>query len=89
MSKHTIEERLTCSSWHLFIAAIGITEFKNNKTRLSKLLSAGLILFHLDGAIADIIDEKSLFKRVFDLINETHSKDETSKVVYLPKPESR
>lgn len=71
--KPTMEERIVCSSWHMFIALLGLFEIRKEKTRLGKILSVGLILFHADGAIADIINEKSLSRRLFEYLNEKRS----------------
>lgn len=68
-----IEERIYKSIWHLLIAGVGVFEYKSHKSRLSKFLSAGLIAFHVDAAIADALDTPSLSRRILDRVipNET------------------
>lgn len=62
------EERVYKSLWHVAIAAVGIYEFRHHKSKISKVLSAGLIAFHLDGAIADALDVPPLSKRIINAI---------------------
>jgi hypothetical protein len=62
------EERVYKSLWHLFIAGVGVYEFRHHKTTLSKVLATGLIAFHIDGAIADIMDTKPASQRVLDYV---------------------
>lgn len=50
-----IEERTYKSLWHLLIAGVGCYELKSHKTKLSKVLSLGLIAFHADACIADAL----------------------------------
>ena len=52
MTDETIE-RTYKSLWHLLIAAVGVYELRNHKTRLSKILACGLIAFHADAAVCD------------------------------------
>ena len=49
-----LEERVYKSAWHLLIALVGCYELKN-KSKMSKVLSCGLIAFHLDAAVADAL----------------------------------
>jgi len=49
-------ERVYKSAWHLLIAAVGIYELRNHKTKLSKVLACGLIAFHADAAICDALN---------------------------------
>ena len=49
-------ERTYKSLWHLLIAAIGIYELRNHKTKASKVLACGLIAFHTDAAVCDALD---------------------------------
>ena len=49
-------ERAYKSAWHLLIAAVGVYELRNHKTKLSKVLACGLITFHADAAICDALD---------------------------------
>jgi len=59
-----IEERVYKSLWHLMIATVGIYELRNHKTKVSKVLACGLIAFHIDGAVADIMDTPPLARRI-------------------------
>jgi len=71
MPKHKgdrIEERVYKSLWHLFIAGVGLYEFRHHKSKASKILSAGLILFHVDAAIADALDEPPISRRILDYV---------------------
>jgi len=49
-------ERVYKSAWHLLIAAVGVYELRNHKTKLSKVLACGLIAFHADAAICDALN---------------------------------
>ena len=49
-------ERAYKSAWHLLIAAVGVYELRNHKTKLSKVLACGLIAFHADAAVCDLLD---------------------------------
>ena len=66
--KNCIEERIYQAGWHLLIGLVGIYELKHHRTTLSKILSCGLIAFHVDGAIADIIDAPPLSRRLLDVM---------------------
>ena len=48
-------EKLYKSLWHLMIAGVGVYELRNHKTKLSKVLAVGLIAFHGDAAICDLL----------------------------------
>jgi hypothetical protein len=63
-----IEERVYKSLWHILIAGVGVYELRNQKTKLAKVLACGLIAFHIDGAIADIIDAKPLSRQVLEYV---------------------
>lgn len=63
-----IEERVYKSLWHVLIAAVGIYEFRTHKTKVSKVLSGGLIAFHVDAAIADALDVPPLTRRILDWV---------------------
>lgn len=52
----SIVERTYKSLWHLLIAGVGVYELRNHKTKLSKVLATGLILFHADAALCDALD---------------------------------
>ena len=49
-------ERTYKSLWHAAIAVVGVYEYKTHKTRLSRVLSVGLIAFHVDAAVCDALD---------------------------------
>jgi hypothetical protein len=61
-----VEERVYKSLWHVGIAAVGIYEYRHHKSLFSKILSAGLIAFHVDAAIADALDEPPLSRRILN-----------------------
>jgi hypothetical protein len=68
MSGHSdrIEERIYKSLWHVLIAAVGVYELRNHKTKISKVLACGLIAFHVDAAIADVLDTPTLSRRILE-----------------------
>jgi hypothetical protein len=49
-------EKIYMVGWHALIAGVGVYEYRVHKTRLSKILSIGLILFHADAAVCDGLD---------------------------------
>ena len=57
MKEDRIEERVYKSLWHLLIAGVGIYELRNHKTKLSKVLACGLIAFHADAAVNDLLGQ--------------------------------
>ena len=61
-----VEEKVYKSLWHLLIAGVGVYEYRSHRTTLSKVLACGLIAFHVDGAIADIIDAPPLSRRLLE-----------------------
>jgi hypothetical protein len=63
-----IEEKVYKSLWHFLIAGVGFYELRNHKSTLSKVLSVGLIAFHIDGAISDITGCKPLSRRVLESV---------------------
>lgn len=63
-----VEERVYKSLWHVGIAAVGIYEYRQHKSLFSKVLSVGLIAFHVDAAIADALDEPPLSRRILRAI---------------------
>lgn len=63
-----VEERVYKSLWHVLIAGVGIYEWRHNKSKVSKALSAGLIAFHVDAAIADALDVPPLARRILDSV---------------------
>lgn len=64
MGNDCFEERLYKATWHLLIAGFGLFELKHNKSKFSKMLSMGLIAFHIDGAVSDWLNVDPLSKRV-------------------------
>lgn len=63
-----VEERVYKSLWHLLIAAVGVYELRNHKTKTSKVLACGLIAFHLDAALADALDAPPLARRILNWV---------------------
>ena len=63
-----VEERVYKAAWHILIAGIGFYEFRHHRTTASKVLACGLMAFHVDGAISDILDSKPLSQRLLDCI---------------------
>ena len=63
-----VEERVYKSLWHVLIAGVGIYEWRHNKSKISKALSAGLIAFHIDAAIADALDVPPLSRRILNTV---------------------
>ena len=59
-----IEERAYKSAWHLLIAGVGCYELRNHRTKLSKVLACGLILFHSDAALCDALGVPTVFQRM-------------------------
>ena len=57
-------ERVYKSAWHLLIAAVGVYELRNHKTKLSKVLACGLIAFHADAAICDALNIPTTPQRI-------------------------
>ena len=49
-------EKLYKAGWHAAIACVGIYELRNHRTRLSKVLAIGLIIFHGDAAVCDLLE---------------------------------
>src|SRR5271154_3587600 len=63
-----VEERVYKSLWHVLIAGVGIYEWRHNKTKVAKGLSAGLIAFHVDAAIADALDVPPISRRILNTV---------------------
>jgi len=61
-----LQERIYKSLCHILIAGVGVYEIRNHKTRLSKILACGLIAFHIDGAISDILDCKPISRKLLE-----------------------
>lgn len=63
-----VEERIYKSLWHVLIAAVGIYELRNHKSKTAKVLACGLIAFHVDAAISDALDAAPLSRRILDWV---------------------
>lgn len=57
-------EKLYKSLWHLLIAGVGVYELRNHKTKLSKVLAVGLIAFHADAAVCDLLGKPTTPQRL-------------------------
>jgi len=64
VDRRELDERTLKSAWHLLIAAVGLYELRNHKTRLSKVLACGLIAFHADAALFDWLDKPTTLQRL-------------------------
>jgi hypothetical protein len=62
------EERVYKSLWHGALFVIGIYEFRTHRTRLAKLLAAGMILFHLDAMVTDALNCKPVSRQILEKI---------------------
>jgi hypothetical protein len=71
-------ERIYCSAWHFLIVGVGVYEYRNHKTWFSKALSVGLIAFHTDGAIADLLGTKPVSRQVLDGVVDIYESRKTS-----------
>ena len=58
-----VAERTYMSLWHVALMAIGIYEFSTHKSKLAKVLAAGMIAFHADAAISDALDTPKCLSR--------------------------
>jgi len=63
------KEKILKSLWHLAIAGVGVYEWRQSKSTLSKVLSAGLIAFHADAAICDALDRPTTLQRFIKKIS--------------------
>jgi hypothetical protein len=72
------EERIYKSLWHVLIAAMGVYELRHHKSKISKVLSCGLIAFHVDAAVSDALDTAPLSRRILDWIVRPHDSDPKS-----------
>lgn len=59
-------EKIYQSIWHTLIVIVGLYELKTHKSLASKILSCGLIVFHLDGILADATDTKTYSRRLLE-----------------------
>lgn len=57
-------ERGYKSLWHAAIAGMGLFELRRNRTLFSRVLSCGLIAFHIDAAINDWLDTPTTPQRL-------------------------
>ena len=57
-------ERGLKSAWHAMIAAVGAYEYRKGRSLLSKTLSIGLVLFHLDAAYWDAVGKPTTLQRL-------------------------
>ena len=57
-------ERGLKSAWHAAIATVGVYEYRIGRSLLSKTLSIGLILFHLDAAYWDAVGKPTTLQRL-------------------------
>jgi hypothetical protein len=64
VTKISTEEKVLKSAWHAMIALVGVYELRNHKTRASKVLACGLIAFHADAAINDILGKPTALQRL-------------------------
>jgi hypothetical protein len=59
-----MEERFYKSLWHLLIAGVGIYELRTHKTKMAKVLACGLIAFHADAAVCDLLNQPTTPQRL-------------------------
>jgi hypothetical protein len=64
--KISTEEKLLKALWHAAIATVGLFELEHSRTVLSKVLSTGLIAFHLDAAINDALDRPTTLQALLN-----------------------
>ena len=55
------------SLWHAMIAAVGVYEYRNQKSALSKILAIGLVAFHIDATFADLRDRPTTLQRLLNM----------------------
>jgi len=68
MGKDRIEERTYKSLWHVALFCVGIYELKHHKSKIGKVLGAGMAAFHADAAIADAFDVKPLSRVLLEKV---------------------
>lgn len=68
-------EKLYKAGWHALIAGVGAYEYRVHKSRLSKVLSIGLILFHADAAVCDYLEIPTTPQRFIKKVLDKHSKN--------------
>ena len=59
-------ERGLKSAWHAMIATVGMYEYRKAHSLLSKVLSIGLILFHVDAAFCDAVGKPTTLQRLLE-----------------------
>ena len=65
MSEQTSSKELLLKSlWHLALSGVGIYEYRNHNSKLAKVLAVGLIAFHADAAVCDILDRPTTLQRL-------------------------
>lgn len=58
------EEKVLKSLWHMLIAGVGCFELYTSRTKASKVLSVGLIAFHIDAGVCDALDVPTTLQRL-------------------------
>ena len=58
------EEKVLKSLWHFMIAGVGCFELRSGRSKLSKVLSVGLIAFHVDAGVCDALDVPTTLQRL-------------------------
>jgi len=61
-------ERGLKSAWHAAIAAVGAYEYHKSRSVFSKILSVGLIAFHIDAAFCDAVGKPTTLQRLLKRI---------------------
>jgi hypothetical protein len=57
-------ERGLKSAWHAAIATVGVYEYRKAHSLLARVLSIGLILFHMDAAFCDAVGKPTTLQRL-------------------------
>jgi hypothetical protein len=52
------------SVWHAAIATVGVYEYRKAHSLLARVLSIGLILFHMDAAFCDAVGKPTTLQRL-------------------------
>lgn len=60
MGEDLLVERTYKSIWHIAMFCVGLYELTQHKSKIGKVLGAGMAAFHIDAAIADAFDAKPL-----------------------------
>ncbi len=80
-----IEERVYKSLWHLLIAGVGLYELRNHRTRLSKVLAVGLIAFHADAAVCDLLGQPTTPQKLLRRLRTDHECNHVVRADILPR----